>query len=523
MTPFIATYQPSTASWNPVASTYSASSGTISTHVTHFSIWGVFSFTDNAVKVLVRSAFNSVFGAFKVTDPPPICGGSNGLVSTMHPISGDLEVCTQNGSNNAGILKVKSYLAFPIDVDPPKGSKVSVYPPNGLFTEIGGFISNASKGASSGTVIAAGSEADVTANIPPGTAQQIHSSLDMEAYLSGIIESGVNVLTVMEKKLGKNPKATLDAIAQGKCAYELGQLTYTNNPVSVETLKGLTQVAFDCAATVVELGTAGVVQGIIGTVTGLIENLLQTAFGAAILIVGGPAGTDTTITMSHSASAPVAISCIDPATATRLFLASGAHDIQGTEQVEELVCQGAWGQGTIADAGNGAGFAAFHYVDGAWTYVTSAAFNSIYCDNLRQAGGPAWMFQGCPAESPVATATTSLPPNDISGFVGSWYVHGGGLQVNADGSAQLTFQIYSQTGGSPTFPTLDLTLSGSDTGATATATVSSSTDPTVAVGSTFTLTLATPGVVLSNTPGDMSQNVSEFCDQTNAQQDLCGA
>jgi hypothetical protein len=126
-----------------------------------------------------------------------------------------------------------------------------------------------------------------------------------------------------------------------------------------------------------------------------------------------------------------------------------------------------------------------------------------------------------PVATTTTTTTTSPPANDISGFVGSWYVHGGGLQVNADGTAQLTFQIYSQTGGSPTFPTLDLTLSGS--GTTATATVTSSTDPTVAVGSTFTLTLAPPGVVLSNTPGDMSQNVSRFCDQANAQQDACGA
>jgi hypothetical protein len=37
----------------------------------------------------------------------------------------------------------------------------------------------------------------------------------MMAYLSGIIESAVNVLTLMEGKLGEHPKAVLDAIGQG--------------------------------------------------------------------------------------------------------------------------------------------------------------------------------------------------------------------------------------------------------------------------------------------------------------------
>ena len=64
-------------------------------------------------------------------------------------------------------------------------------------------------------MIAAGSEADVSIPVAPGTSSAVLSNLDMMAYLSGIIESAVNVLTLMEGKLGEHPKAVLDAIGQG--------------------------------------------------------------------------------------------------------------------------------------------------------------------------------------------------------------------------------------------------------------------------------------------------------------------
>jgi uncharacterized Fe-S cluster protein YjdI len=111
----------------------------------------------------------------------------------------------------------------------------------------------------------------------------------------------------MENKLGKHPQAVLDAISQGKCADEAGQLAYITSPISLSALDQLSQTAIDCASTVVNLGTGGTIDAIIGTVDGLIENVLQSAFGAAILAVGGPNGTNTAITMSRAAvtAAPI--------------------------------------------------------------------------------------------------------------------------------------------------------------------------------------------------------------------------
>jgi hypothetical protein len=166
-------------------------------------------------KKLAKAAFEQLFGSIKVTDPPPTCGASTGLTTSVAPPNGDLEVCAQNGPSDTAVIKVKRLLAFPIDIDYVPGTTVSVSPPGDLFTEIGGALNNASGGRLKGTVIAAGSEADVSIPVAPGTSSAVLSNLDMMAYLSGIIESAVNVLTLMEGKLGEHPKAVLDAIGQG--------------------------------------------------------------------------------------------------------------------------------------------------------------------------------------------------------------------------------------------------------------------------------------------------------------------
>jgi TM2 domain-containing membrane protein YozV len=120
-------------------------------------------------------------------------------------------------------------------------------------------------------------------------------------------------------------------------------------------------------------------------------------------------------------------------------------------------------------------------------------------------------------------SSTTGPNNDISAFVGFWYLHAGGLTINADGSAQMTYPLYGAGPDlSPLFPILTLDLTGS--GSIAEAYVVSSTDPSVPSGTTFTLMLAYPGIVLSNEPANLATNgVTVFCDPTEAAQDVCGA
>ena len=239
---------------------------------------------------------------------------------------------------------MKSFLAFPIDIDYFSGEQVSVTPPGDLFTEIGGVLNNISDLGYEGTVIAAGSEADVRFHLGANQARSVYSDLDTVAYLAGIIESGVNVLTLMESRLGKNPKAVLDAIAQGRCADELGQLSPAiTSPINLAALDQISQTAIDCASTVVDLGVGGTIDGIIGAVDGLIENVLQSAFGAVILIVGGPNGTNTAITVKRL-DIPTAYPDLDGggavppkflALANQVIALAEQHNIQGIANLDD--------------------------------------------------------------------------------------------------------------------------------------------------------------------------------------------
>jgi hypothetical protein len=405
MKPFLASYDATNDSWDPVSSTYDSSTGTVQAHVTHFSIWGVFSFVGSVLKTLAQDAFTSVFGSIKVTDPAPTCGDSTGLTASSAPPDGILEVCAQNGSGTSATLKVKSYLSFPVDVVPPSGTQISVIPTGDLFAQIGGYLNKVGTGQPTRTLIAAGSEADLTFPVAAGSSVRVASDLDTIAYLAGIIDSGISVLTAMEKRLGANPSATLNSIAQGKCAAEASNVANATSPVSVAALTGLTQLAFDCASIVAELGITGVVQGIISTVAGLVENVLQTGFLAAMIIVGGVSGTTSTITVSRSTPPAVVTPVASPCDASLLFQAAVAKEgfdpndpsyaemapTGGGAAATDPTCDAGWAVAAVSrpNVGDTDGFTLFQSdSSGAWVEVGMLGGSVAQC-NLETSGVPA--------------------------------------------------------------------------------------------------------------------------------------
>jgi len=113
---------------------------------------------------------------------------------------------------------------------------------------------------------------------------------------------------------------------------------------------------------------------------------------------------------------------------------------------------------------------------------------------------------------PTTQATFSVAP-----FVGSWYTHGGGLTINADGSGTLRWQDFSTTPAS--YPALSIHVVA--TGPTsAVATVISGTPGYVADGGTLNLALEAPGIVITDPAHYMAD---QYCDQPHAAQSVCGA
>ena len=305
MTPFVAT-QTAPGVWTPVTSTYDARSGIVQAHATHFSIWGVFSFSGVAIKTIAKDIWDSTFGAIKVTDPAPTCGDSSGLQADIAPNSGLYQFCPQNGTGTNATLKLNSTLAFPADVTIPPGATASITPPNDLFTQIAGLITTAysrkiGHPPPNLNVIAAGSEADASFPLATGGTVKVTTGIDVEAYLTGIIDVAISELTVMADHLGAKTKTNLNAISDAKCVHEISQIGSIGAALTTSNLKDLTKVAVDCAGQVVDLGALGALQGALAVAAGLVASVFETAFLGATDIIGGPAGPSAVIATSRSA------------------------------------------------------------------------------------------------------------------------------------------------------------------------------------------------------------------------------
>lgn len=151
-------------------------------------------------------------------------------------------------------------------------------------------------------------------------------------------------------------------------------------------------------------------------------------------------------TTTTTAAQQAAAACIDSATATHLFLTSGASGIQGTEQIQQITCTGSWAEGTIIDGPNAAGNVAYRFQNGAWQYAASAAFYSSFCSQLAQLGAPPSMMGQCPAGSTTTTTTApnSAPCEDslLAAAASAWESQNG----NPDGTGS-SMQFYACVGG----------------------------------------------------------------------------
>lgn len=140
----------------------------------------------------------------------------------------------------------------------------------------------------------------------------------------------------------------------------------------------------------------------------------------------------------------------------------------------------------------------------------------------------ALLLAACSTAAPQGTSTTSKPTGasaptgeassaDASSFVGRWFQHAGGLNISADGSVEMIYQV-DRAPQPAEFPELKLRIE-SVTDDTATAVVLSSDDPLAPAGSKFTFRRTDPGILATTPQGDPRV----WCDQKNKELGACGA
>ncbi len=249
---------------------------------------------------MVKGALQSLVGSIKVSGPSPSCGGT-GVTVDVTPADGTLQSCGQAIDASHVLVKVASTLAFPTDANAASGSTITLIPPSDVYQEIDQALYNVTKGHWTGTVVPGGSEADVTLALTPESSTKMTTDLDDIAYLAGIIYSGVQMLNLIESKIGAaTTKATISDIEEGTCAAQIAALPPTISLTAAE-LKTLATAGFTCARQVLKLGTTGVIAAVIGLVASLFENIVQTAFLAVETEVGWSTGGEHVLTITRAA------------------------------------------------------------------------------------------------------------------------------------------------------------------------------------------------------------------------------
>ena len=106
---------------------------------------------------------------------------------------------------------------------------------------------------------------------------------------------------------------------------------------------------------------------------------------------------------------------------------------------------------------------------------------------------------------------------DVSAFSGQWFQHAGALNIKTNGEVDLLYQL-EQPPNPSSFPELKLKIQSVE-GDTATAVVTSTSDPQVPVGATFTFRRAEPGIVATTPDG----GTALWCDPPHKDLGACGA
>jgi len=83
--PFLARYDPVTATWFPVVSHYDPITQTVSGEIAHFSVWAALCFATTGIKAVVQGTLQPLVGSIKINSTVPNCTTSSGVSAYIVP------------------------------------------------------------------------------------------------------------------------------------------------------------------------------------------------------------------------------------------------------------------------------------------------------------------------------------------------------------------------------------------------------------------------------------------------------
>jgi hypothetical protein len=285
--------------WVHEPTTYDPATGVAIATVAHFSVHGVFTWGVDQVKALLEGALKNMFGALAVGQPPT-CRSASGVVMYDSNKSDSVMSCREativeqpNPPGNPGAADIVAKLVnnrhYPMEVGYPSGASATTGDHASVAQQIGAAITRfvTSRPGRSQLLLTSAAKANVT--VPQASPQFAHvkmsTTLDGEAYLVGLLQTGVDELSQMTGvKLATLTRNLIDGLAGEEVLYRIST-ELTSSDLSLDTLKTLGDVGLD--ALKVALDNSGTwLAGLASVIVSLGDDLWQSVSGGLDTISG---------------------------------------------------------------------------------------------------------------------------------------------------------------------------------------------------------------------------------------------
>jgi hypothetical protein len=165
--------------------------------------------------------------------------------------------------------KVVDQRPYPVDLILPAHATATV-PSADLFTELGGILNRDVSGWANSALLPGNSPAQVTLDLAPGQLSQMTASMDTEAYLVGIIGSGLEVLSDVGGVFGWTSGQLVTALSDAGCLRDLGRTAEGLSSLSLSSAEQLASTGFDCITAVASSSAIAVAAGLLGLLDSLV-------------------------------------------------------------------------------------------------------------------------------------------------------------------------------------------------------------------------------------------------------------
>src|ERR1039457_4285169 len=192
--PFLASLDPATRRWVPVASTYDAAAGTVRARVTHFSVWAVLDWVRSEIAGILRGALSDIFGPIESGPGGPVCasGTAGGVIPVGDSQPGGAIGALRPGSG-PGRRASEGHQPAALSSRPALPSRRAVSVPSAdVFAQLGEDLNNLSSAWHDRVLLPGGTEASATMTLPAAHYAVLVTEMDTEAYLTGILGTALD-------------------------------------------------------------------------------------------------------------------------------------------------------------------------------------------------------------------------------------------------------------------------------------------------------------------------------------------